>query len=537
MIERNLILTGFMGTGKTTVGELIARQLGRRFVDTDRWIEERAGKSVAAIFAEDGEDRFRALEVEACEALSEPQGLIIATGGWTLGPQANREIMQRGGCTICLLASPETILARLSPSTDRPLLAGDDREAKLRALLKQREDVYRSFAWQIDTTKLDVAEVALHVMALYGSVATLAVPDTFYVPMGERGHVIVLGVGLLDAIGPALRACGLRNKVALIGDSNVIVQHGDRAYRSLAMSGFEVLLLRVPAGEESKTLEMAGVLYEQLVQGGLERGDVIVALGGGVVGDLSGFVAATYLRGVQWVCCATTLLAMVDASIGGKTGVDLSGGKNLVGAFHPPLLTVSDLTALHTLPPREFQAGMAEVIKAGIIADAALFELIECGSTEAREIIRRAIRVKVEIVREDPFEQGRRAALNLGHTIGHGLEAASRFQLLHGEAVAIGAIAEAKIAERLGLAPAGLSERIEAVMEKAGLPTRYANLETDAILRLMRSDKKKQGGRLKFALPRRIGEVVIGVAVEDEWVREAVEAVRDEGGEVSRPPA
>ena len=527
-MESNLILTGFMGTGKTTVGQLIAQRLGREFIDTDRWIEERAGKSVAAIFAEDGEDRFRAWETEACEALSEPRGSIIATGGWTLGPQQNREAMQRGGRVLCLWAEPDAILARLSDKSDRPLLAGDDRAAKLRNLLKQREDVYRSFAWQIDTTKMDVAEVMLHVMALYGSISGGVEPDAFYLPMGERGNSVLLGAGLLEAIGPVLRARGLRGTVALIADSNVIEQHGDRVYQSLMLSGFEVVPLRVPAGEESKTLDMAGVLYEQLVQGGLERSGVIVALGGGVIGDLSGFVAATYLRGVPWVNCATTLLAMVDASIGGKTGVDLPSGKNLVGAFHPPLLTISDLTVLRTLPEREFQSGLAEVIKAGVIGDAELFEMIEAGSTDVQDIIRRSIKVKVDVVREDPYERGRRAALNLGHTIGHGIEAASQFLLRHGEAIGIGMIAEAKIAEWLGLAQSGLSDRIEAVIDRVGLPTRYANLETDAIVQLMRSDKKKQLGRLKFALPRAIGEVVIGVDVKDELVRAAIDAVRDE---------
>lgn len=527
-MEPNLILTGFMGTGKTTVGQLIAQRLGRTFVDTDQRIEERAGKSVTAIFAEDGEDRFRAWEAEACEALSEPQGLIIATGGWTLGPQQNREAMQRGGRVMCLWAEPDAVLARLSDKSDRPLLAGDDRAAKLRDLLKQREAVYRSFAWQIDTTKLDVAEVMLHVMALYGSISGSAEPDAFYLPMGERSNSVLLGAGLLESIGPVLRARGLRGTVALIGDSNVIEHHGDRVYQSLLLSGFEVVPLRVPAGEESKTLDMAGVLYEQLVQGGLERSGVIVALGGGVIGDLSGFVAATYLRGVPWVNCATTLLAMVDASIGGKTGVDLPSGKNLVGAFHPPLVTVSDLTVLRTLPEREFQSGMAEVIKAGVIGDVELFEMIEGGSTEVQDIIRRSIKVKVDVVREDPFEKGRRAALNLGHTIGHGIEVASQFLLRHGEAIGIGLIAEAKIAERMGLAQPGLSKRIEAVIEKVGLPTRYANLETDMIVQLMRSDKKKQLGRLKFALPHAIGEVAVGVDVKDELIREAIEAVRDE---------
>lgn len=525
--ESNLILTGFMGTGKTTVGRLIAERLGRRFVDTDEWIVERAGKSVQAIFAEEGEDRFRAWEAEACAALAEPQGLIIATGGWTLGPLRNRESIEQGGCVICLTADVETIMTRLSGVADRPLLAGDDRETKIRSLLRERESFYRSFAWQVDTTHMNVPEVMMHVMAVWGAVADLPDPNTFYLPMDDRGTSIILGVGLLDAMGPMLRARDWRGTIALIGDSNVASLYGDRVGQSLTMSGFDVKLLRVPAGEESKTLDVVSGLYDQLVEGGLERNDLIVALGGGVIGDLAGFVAATYLRGVRWVGVPTSLLAMIDASIGGKTGVDLPAGKNLVGAFHPPLLVLADLTTLHALPMREFRSGLAELIKAAVIGDAELFSMVESGQTDLPEMIRRAVQVKVDVVRDDPFERGRRAVLNLGHTIGHGLEAASHYSLRHGEAIALGLIAEALIAERIGLARSGLSRRIARVIDRVELPTGYHDLEVESIMAKMRSDKKKQLGRLKFALPRAVGDVVIGVDVDDDIVREVLMALKE----------
>jgi 3-dehydroquinate synthase len=293
------------------------------------------------------------------------------------------------------------------------------------------------------------------------------------------------------------------------------------------MSGFDVKLLRVPAGEESKTLDMARELYDQLVEGGLERNDLIVALGGGVIGDLAGFVAATYLRGLRWVGVPTSLLAMIDASIGGKTGVDLPAGKNLVGAFHPPLLVLADLTTLHTLPMREFRSGLAELIKVAMIGDAELFSMVESGQIDLPEMIRRAVQVKVDVVRTDPFERGRRAALNLGHTIGHGLEAASNYSLRHGEAVAIGLIAEALIAERIGLARSGLSRRIARVIDRVELPTGYHDLEVESIMAKMRSDKKKQLGRLKFALPRAVGDVAIGVDVDDDIVREVLMALKE----------
>ena len=527
-MESDLILTGFMGTGKTSVGKAIAERLGRMFIDTDAWIEQRAGKSVSAIFADDGEDRFRAYEAEACEALAEPRNLVIATGGWTLGPEKNRAALQRGGDIICLRAEPDTLLARLSGATDRPLLANADRADKLRTLLNQRDPVYRSFAWQVDTTRMNVADVTMQVMALWGAIHHLDQPASMWLPMRERGGTSILfGAGLADAIGPILRARGLNGRVALVSDSNVAPLHGDRVAHSLESAGFESALLRIPAGEESKTLDSVAVLFAAFVDAGLERGDLVIALGGGVIGDLAGFAAATYLRGVRWVCVPTSLLAMVDASIGGKVGVDLPAGKNLAGAFHPPLMTLGDTDLLHTLPGAEFRSGLAEVIKAGVIADPELFEMIEHGSGDLGEMIRRALRVKVEVVIEDPFEAGRRAALNLGHTIGHGLEAASKFALRHGEAIGIGMIAAARIAEQLGLAQPGLSDRIEAIIAKVDLPTRYHDLDLETIMTHMQSDKKKKDGRIRFALPRSVGDVLIGVDVKDDLVIEALNTVRE----------
>ena len=529
-MEPNLILTGFMGTGKTSVGRAIAERLGRPFVDTDDWIAARAGKPVRVIFEEEGEDRFRAWEAEACGELSEPRGLVIATGGWTLGQARNREAIECGGRVICLFAAMEAILARLSDAVNRPVLVGDDRGASLQALLSRREPTYRSFAWQVDTTRLSVAETARHALSLWDAIRQIDEPDALYLPMPNTtwsgGTTIVLGAGLADIAGPLLSARGLRGRVALITDSNVGPLHGDKVARSLTRAGFEPAALHVPAGEASKSLDAAAALYQALAAARIERDDVIVALGGGMIGDLAGFVAATYLRGLRWVCVPTSLLAMVDASVGGKVGVDLPAGKNLVGAFHSPLLTIGDLDSLSTLPAVEFRSGLAEVIKAGLIADPGLFDTLEAGWTDLREVIRRALRVKVDLVRADPFETGRRAALNLGHTVGHGIEAASRYAIRHGEAVAIGLVAEAKIAERIGLAAPGLSERIEAVVCRVDLPARYRDLDPESIWAMMRSDKKRQAGRLRFTLPRGMGDVVIGVDVEDEVARSVLSEMR-----------
>ncbi len=299
-----------------------------------------------------------------------------------------------------------------------------------------------------------------------------------------------------------------------------------------ALAGrFPVTDILIPPGEAYKTIETVGKIWAGLLAGGVERRSTVVAVGGGVVGDLAGFAAATYLRGVKWVAVPTTLLAMVDASLGGKTGADLPEGKNLVGAFHAPRLVLADPTVLRTLPLPELRAGMAEVIKHGVIADPKLFEQIrftklhqESRSEEdlvplvslVDQILPRAMSVKVKVICEDPFEQGFRAALNLGHTVGHAVEWVSGFRLRHGEAVAIGMVAEACFAERMGLAARGLADEIADCLRGVGLPTEIPpELDRAAILRTMQVDKKKAGGKVKFALPVRIGEVQVGVEVGD----------------------
>jgi 3-dehydroquinate synthase len=249
-----------------------------------------------------------------------------------------------------------------------------------------------------------------------------------------------------------------------------------------------------------------------------------VAVGGGVIGDMAGFAAATFMRGLRWVNAPTTLLAMVDASLGGKTGVDLPVGKNLVGAFHPPSLVVSDPFALNTLPEAERISGMAEVIKHGLLGDAALFESLEVSTAfGSLDQLQRAIEVKIRVVEADPFEKGERATLNLGHTIGHGVESASGYRLRHGEAVAIGLVAETWIAEQMGLAERGLTDRLSHLLKHTELPTRAPGLDPAAICAAMSSDKKKAGGQLKFALPKRVGEAVWGVEVDEALLIEALE--------------
>ena len=330
--------------------------------------------------------------------------------------------------------------------------------------------------------------------------------------------------GGIDHLGELLLARGLRGPVTVVTDENVGAAYLSRTTEALKNSGFEAHGVTIPAGEQHKTLATVSQLWEAFSVAKIERGSTIVALGGGVIGDLAGYAASAWLRGVPWVAVPTSLLAMVDASMGGKTGFDLPQGKNLVGAFHPPRLVLADPEVLATLPKEEFINGMAEVIKHGVIADPALFNLCKNMKTlptndMLASFISQAMAVKIKIIEEDPYEQGIRAALNLGHTVGHGVELASGFQLRHGEAIAIGMIVEAHLAEKMELAPTGLVDKIATVLRSVGLPTEIpTDLDRNAITNAMTRDKKKAGGIVKFALPASIGDIKVGVTV-DNWQR------------------
>ena len=344
------------------------------------------------------------------------------------------------------------------------------------------------------------------------------------VPLGKRSYDIKIGTGLLYRLGAECARLRLATRCAIISDTNVAPRFGTAAHRALAKAGFVPTLITIPAGETAKSLKTVEACYNQLAVQRLERKSFIVALGGGVVGDLAGFVAATYLRGVPFVQVPTTLLAQVDSSVGGKVGINLKAGKNLVGAFYQPRLVLCDLRTLTLLPLREYRAGLAEVIKYGIIYDARLFrqlerdlpKLLRCNPRTLATVVTHCCEIKAEVVRQDETESGLRAILNFGHTIGHALEAISHYgKYLHGEAIAIGQVAAARLsAEILGL-PAPDVDRIEAIFRRAGLPTR---LELNApqrqeLITAMQLDKKVSGGEIKFVLARRIGAVEFGLKV------------------------
>lgn len=357
------------------------------------------------------------------------------------------------------------------------------------------------------------------------------------VPLGGRSYVIQIGNGLLPRLGDACRKLRLGCRCAIISDTNVARLYAPRALASLKRAGIDATLVTVPAGETAKSLASVQRCYDQLAAARLERSSFIVALGGGVVGDLAGFVAATYLRGIPFVQVPTTLLAQVDSSVGGKVGVNLRAGKNLVGAFYQPKLVLCDLDTLRTLPARELRAGLAEVIKYGIIYDARLFRRLEreldallaLRPAPLAAVVARCCAIKADVVAQDETEGGLRAILNFGHTIGHALEAISGYgRYLHGEAISIGQVAAAHLSAAVTGLPTNAVARITALLARAGLPVKL-KLNAPQRRRLfaaMKLDKKVAAGEIRFVLARDVGRVVWGQRVPEALVNAALDQLQ-----------
>lgn len=522
----HIFIYGPPGSGKSTLGLALAGALDRPFFDLDTVIESQAKMSVAQIFAAEGESGFRTREITALNNITaQPQGVYALGGGTLLNPSA-REAADKAGQVLCLEADLDTLVERLRAEDGvRPLLAGDP-AARLQTLLTERSAHYASFPVRLDTTGMTPEMMCWQAQVRLGS---------FHVRGMGASYDVVIAAGGLGRLGEYLAERGLRGPVALVSDSNVGQIYMDPAAQALREQGYPVESLCIPAGEAHKTIESVQAVWDFLIRVGIDRGSTVVALGGGVTGDLTGFAAATYLRGVAWVNVPTSLLAMVDSSLGGKTGIDLPQAKNLVGAFHAPRLVAADPLALKTLPERELRGGLAEVIKHGVIADPELFELCARGRQAVLEnldwLVRRAVAVKVQVIQQDPYEQGLRQTLNLGHTIGHGVEIASDFRLSHGEAVAIGTVAEARLAEITGLAAAGFAQRIADAFSAVGLPVEVpGNLDAGRILQAMQLDKKRSAGKVRFALPAGIGDVRYGVMVEHWQDRVQNEILSRSGG-------
>ena len=523
---RHLFLYGPPGSGKSTIGRLLAERLGLPFTDLDTVIVETAGRPIPQIFAEEGEPGFRAREKQALADMGARPRHVVALGGGALLDPACRALAEENGEVLCLACTLEALCRRIDNAPGSRPLAGN--HAALEKLMASRAAHYASFPRRLDVTTGTPETLAEEAETLFGA---------WRIDSGDVPSLVFAGSNLIAGLGEEVASLGLGKRAVVVCDANTDPLYGEKVEASLRAAGVETFRTVIAAGESTKTLTTVQSIWSAFLRAGLARDDFAVAVGGGVTGDLTGFAAATWMRGIRWVNVSTTLLSMVDASTGGKTGCDLPEAKNLVGAFHSPSLVLADVDTLATLPAREVRCGLAEAIKHAFIADPGLLESLsifegrdkrgpsraESGSSGVppanvlATFVARALAVKVRCVREDPLEKNIRGKLNLGHTVGHAVEIVSNFTIQHGEAVAIGTVEEARLAVRLGLAPADWPERVAAPFARVGLPTSLPEGCTFAsLVPIMERDKKKKGGVVRFALPCAPGDVrLVPVALRD----------------------
>jgi shikimate kinase/3-dehydroquinate synthase len=553
--RRPIVLVGLMGCGKTSTGRCLARRLGLEFVDADTEIEWSARMTIAEIFEKHGEAYFRDGERRVMARLLSEGPRVIATGGGAFLNEQTRARIATGALSIWLKADLDVLWRRVRRRAHRPLLKTKDPEDTLRRLMAERYPVYG----RADMTVLSrdgpheaVVDDAIAALEFYlrfspevpeatmkpAVVRHVSPPvaphaDRVAVDLPGRAYEILIGSALLGEAGAAIAGLAPGSACAVVTDENVAALHLPGLLASLDGAGIRHASIVVPPGEGSKSYGTFETVCDGIIEARLERDDLVVALGGGVVGDLAGYAAASVRRGMRFVQIPTSLLAQVDSSVGGKTGINSRHGKNLIGAFHQPSLVLADTDTLTTLPPREFAAGYAEVVKYGLIGDADFFEWLEthraeifAGGPARAQAVARSCAAKAAVVTRDEREAGERALLNLGHTFGHALERLTGYdgsRLVHGEAVAIGMACAFRFSEQLGLCTPTDVTRVESHLVAAGLPTRASTIPFfDAspfdLLDAMRQDKKVERGALTFILAKGIGRAFVAKGISADEV-------------------
>jgi 3-dehydroquinate synthase len=515
-----------MGTGKSAVGQILAQRLGWAFVDTDRRVGAREHATIPQIFARHGESYFRDAEARVIAEVAGRHETIIATGGGAVLRPENMQRLRERGWVVSLTAPADALLKRLGDGERRPLVRGDVRQNVVK-LLDQRRPLYRDADLMVDVSVATPERVADVVLNFLASRERRTIP----VRLPDRTYPVHVGDGILPLLPVDLRETGAGRKVVVLSHRRIVRSSGAPLLAVLRAAGHDASVIEVAEGERSKSLTIAGRLFTRLARLRADRHTTLLTFGGGVVGDLGGFVASAYMRGLRLIHIPTTLLAMVDSSIGGKTGVNHAAVKNLVGAFYQPAAVISDVRTLGSLPNRELRSGLAEVIKAAVIGDATLFAFLEehleaILRREAGplvEAIVRAASFKARVVAADVLERAERQILNYGHTIGHAVEAAAGFQrLTHGEAVAIGMAVEAQLAQRLGLVDQAVVERQNLLLGRAGLPAQLGPVSRTALLRALALDKKHRDGVLRWPMLVGIGQVRREQEVPDILLREVI---------------
>ena len=536
---RSVVLVGMMGAGKTSVGKRLAAKLGLPFVDADAEIEAGAQLTISEIFERFGELYFRDGERKVIARLLNGGPLVLATGGGAFMNATTRQNIAKYGVSIWLKPSFDILLARVRKKSNRPLLKTADPEQTLRRLLEERTPTYALADLTIESldgshdTVVDAILRRLDAILGKDVAPVQEARRKVEVPLGARAYSILIGPGVLDDAGAEIARIAPGVHCAIVTDARVAPLYLDRLSASLDQAGLRSTPIVCPPGEATKGYAEFARVCDALIEARIERRDIVIALGGGVIGDLAGFCAASLRRGVRLVQLPTTLLAQVDSSVGGKTGINSRHGKNLVGAFHQPSLVLADTLCLDTLSEREFRAGYAEVVKYGLIGDRGFFEFLEsnwrdafAGGPARAEAIAVSCAAKARVVAADETERGERALLNLGHTFGHALEKLTGYdsaRLVHGEGVAIGMVSAFRFSRDLGLCSGQDATRAEAHLKAVGLPTRMRDIpgfdaRTEDLLAAMRQDKKVDRGRLTFILAKGIGQSFVARDVDEASV-------------------
>ncbi len=549
-IPRSVVMVGLMGAGKSAIGRRLAQRLGLPFVDADHEIEQAAGRSIEDIFQTLGEQAFRDGERKIVQRLLDGPRCVLATGGGAFVDPETRTKIRSQAISIWLDADLELLLKRVSRRSNRPLLKQGDPREVLMGLIAARNPIYAEADIRVEsvdgppeaTVDRVVEALTRFLQNSGGSAPSAEAVEKVRVELGARGYDIVIAPRLFEEAGSWLGdLLDARRRLIVVSDEKVAAAQWPRLTKGLAAAGIEAPLITLPAGESTKDWTHLGQLIERILDLKPERGTLLMALGGGVVGDIVGLAASLTLRGLDFIQAPTTLLAQVDSAVGGKTGVNTRHGKNLVGIFHQPRRVLADLDALDTLPRRELAAGYAEVVKYGLIDDAPFFAWLEDngarlleGDRERRAYaVAHSCRAKARVVAADEREQGARALLNLGHTFGHAFEAAIGFgeELLHGEAVAIGLTLAFDLSARLGLCPPGDAARVHRHLAGVGLPVRLPPRgdgrpwQVDELVALMGQDKKVKDGRITFILVRGVGKAFIVRDVDPAAVAASLAAI------------
>ncbi|MFI1807331.1 3-dehydroquinate synthase [Streptomyces californicus] len=522
-----VVLVGPMGVGKSTVGELLAARLGTTYRDTDADIVAEAGKPIAEIFYDEGEEHFRALERRAVAAAVAGHPGVLSLGGGAVLDGTTRELLA-GRPVVYLSMDVDEAVRRVGLNTARPLLAVNPRR-QWRELMDARRHLYEEVARTVvatdEHTPEEVAQAIIDALELPEGAAAPGVESTGMTQQGPT-RIQVAGSAGSDPyealvghrlLGELPQLIGDRARRVAVLHPEALAETGEAVRQDLADQGYEAIAIQLPNAEEAKTAEVAAYCWKALGQTGFTRTDVVVGIGGGATTDIAGFVAATWLRGVRWIAVPTTVLGMVDAAIGGKTGINTAEGKNLVGAFHPPAGVLCDLAALESLPVHDYVSGLAEVIKSGFIADPVILDLIEADPEGARtlagphtaELIERSIRVKAEVVSSDLKEAGLREILNYGHTLGHAIEKNERYKWRHGAAVSIGMVFAAELGRLAGRLDDATADRHRTVLESVGLPLTYRGDQWPRLLENMKIDKKSRGDLLRFIVLDGVGKPTV----------------------------